>query len=81
MHERGGKPVSEDRGGSGPTARAAPALLVTEHGAHAARCREIAAATCTSVRMRANRGGAAPLARPDPKAPGSACIDTMRLAN
>ena len=81
MHERGGKPVSEDRGGGGPAARTASALFVVEHGAHFARRREIAAITCPGTGIRANRGGAAPLARPDPKPPGSACIATMRLAN
>ena len=79
MDERGGEPVSEDRGGRGPAARA-PALLITEHGGHPARCREMGAATMPSAAMTANAGGAAPQARPGPKPPGPACIDTMHLA-
>jgi len=58
MHERGGEAVSEDRGSRGPAARA-PALLVTEHGGHFARCREAGAMILPSAVMTTNSGGPA----------------------
>ena len=76
MHERGGKPVGEDRSGRRPAARV-PAFLVTEHGGHFAQRRETGAIALPS----ADSGGAASRARPGPNPPGPACMDTMRLAN
>ena len=76
MHERGGQPVSEDRGRRGPTARAR-AFLVTEHGGHFAQRLETGAITLPG----ADSGGAGSRARPGPSPPGPACMDTMRLAN
>jgi hypothetical protein len=80
MDERGGEPVSEDRGGRGPAARAGPALLAAKHGGHPARHKEIAAITRPGTAVRARSGGAAPFTRPAPKPAGPAWIDTMRLA-
>ena len=76
MHERGGKPVGEDRSGRRPAARV-PAFLVTEHGGHFAQRRETRAIALPS----ADSGGAASPARPGPYPPGPACMDTMHLAN
>src|SRR5262249_57208850 len=79
MDERGGEPVSEDRGGRRPAARAATALLVAEHGGHFSGGREIATTPRPGTLSKTSGGGTASQPRPDPTPPGPARMHTLRL--